>query len=170
MTQTTKYWFTLGLLFLSFGYTADGYQTAAYVFSALALLAAVDAHSIHALKRHSIEILTAGCTASALTAVSGLTAEMPAVWFVVFCGAASCILYEESSIRTLRNTVFCLSAVMLILYLIVLLVPYTVYGTKDTLLLISAAFLPIPLTYLHKAALICIKKSKVRMATNPRMY
>lgn len=170
MTQTAKYWLTLAFLFLAFGYTADGYQTAAYLFSIFAVLAAIDAHSFRSIYRKRIPILFYGTLVILLCVGTGLSEQMPAIWFVSFCSCTSCILFEESSVKTMKNTVFAMFLVMSALYLFTLIVPYTVYGQKDTLLLISTAFLPIELTYFHKVFLIDMKKSKVKMTTTPQMY
>lgn len=170
MTQTAKYWLTLAFLFMSFGYTADGYQTAAYFFSVLAVLAAVDAHGYRSLYRKGGRILVYGSITAFLTYVTGISQAMPAVWFVSFCSCAACVLFEESSFHTLKNTVLWMFLVMLVLFFLTIMVPYTVYGQKDTLLLISFAFSPILLTYLHKVFMFDLKKSKVKMTIRPQLY
>lgn len=170
MTQKMKYRLTLALLFMSFGYAADGYQTAAYVFSMFAVLAAVWAHQWKDICAQGSRILLYGSFAAGMTWATGLTARMPAVWFVCFCSCASCLIFEKNSLDVIRNTVFCMAAVMAVLCMMTVFVPYTVYGQQDTFLLVAAAFLPILLTYLHKVILLKMKKSKVRMATRPQLY
>lgn len=170
MIQTAKYWVTLAFLFLSFGYTADGYQAAAYLFSIFAVISAIDAHSFKSIYRNRIKLIFYGTLVILLCIGTGLSEQMPAVWFVSFCSSTSCILFEESSVKTMKNTVFAMFIVMLLLYLMAAVAPYTVYGIKDTMLLISAAFLPIEFAYFHKVFLIHLKKSKVKMTTRPQMY
>ena len=170
MTQRNRYWLTLGILFMAFGYTADGYQAAACLFSMIAVYSAVSAHGLRSIYRRRMQILVYSSTASLLTVLTGLVNAMPAVWFVVFCAVTCQLLFEESSVRTLQDTVKWMRFVMAVLYMAVILLPYSVYGMKDTLLLITAAFLPMQLTYLHKIICIEIKKEKVRMATRPQLY
>lgn len=170
MTQTTKYWMTLAFLFLSWGYTADGYQTAAYLFSVFAFLSAVEAHGYHGLYRKGKQILIFGTCSALLTVLTGLCSQMPAIWFVAFSSCASCILFEQSSVKTLKNTVLGMFLAMLSLYFITVMIPYSVYGQKDTLLLISFAFSPIVLTYLHKIFMIDLQKAKGKMTIWSRLY
>jgi hypothetical protein len=170
MTQTEKYWIALGLLFMAFGYTADGYQAAAYVFSVFAVYASIEAHGFRTVYRKRKKIAVFGLMAALLTILTGLSEAMPAVWFVSFCSVASSLLFEESSVRSLRSTVAWLRLVMAVLYLLAVLLPYSVYGLKNTMLLITAAFMPMQLTYFHKVILIDLKKNRLRMTTHPEMY
>ena len=170
MEQTARYWLTLAFLFMSFGYTADGYQAAAYLFSCFAIYTAVDAHSYRTVYRRWKQILCFSSIAALVTVLTGLTQAMPAVWFVTAASVCCCIIFEASSVRTMKNTVMWMRVLMFALYLLTLILPYSTYGFTDTMLLITAAFLPIQASYFHKIIVIEMKKSKVRIATRPQLY
>lgn len=170
MTQTQKYWLTLGFLFMAFSYTADGYQAAAYLFSCFALYTAAEAHGYQSIRREGKKILFYGGLATILTLSLDITKDMPAVWFVSFSSTACSLLFEESSFKALKSTVFWMRIVMFILYLLTLALPQSVYGMYHSLYLITAAYLPIQLTYFHKVFVFDSKKYKLRMATRPQVY
>lgn len=167
MEQKAKYWLTLTFIFMGFSYTADGYQMAAIVFSCFAVVVAIDAHSIHTLRRHCKDILLYGTIVSLCTFLFGLTTVMPMIWFVAFCNVACCILFEESSRRTVRHTVEWMRVVMVMLYALTVILPFSTYGQTNTILLITFAFLPMQITYCYQ---VFVAQKRIIIASKPQVY
>ena len=123
MNYGNKFMMNEGILLLSYAYAVNGYSAAAAVFGISSALLAILWHSTGRLLNNFRRICCVTAAQFPFILFSGLTGQIGTIVLLAFCNTIVSILWMESSLRALRETMMILLISFWVLVLLSLAMP-----------------------------------------------
>ena len=148
MNQKDKLLLNEGLVFFAFGFALNGNTVLSLITASLAIVLAIEAHSIHALFRCKIPFLTGLVSELIIIWISHLNAVVPHVLFLSVSSLITSVLWLQSSEKVIGNMMRGMTVMMILSCILAFSLNHLYFGKENTLLLVMLIFLPSVIGYL----------------------
>lgn len=123
MNYGNKFMMNEGILLLSYAYAVNGYSAAAAVFGISSALFAIFWHSTGRFLNNFHRICSSTAVQLPFILASGLSGQIGTIVLLAFCNTIVSILWMESSLRAIRDTMTILMIAFLIFALLAITLP-----------------------------------------------
>lgn len=148
MNQKDKLLLNEGMVFFAFGFALNGNKLPALIAGLLAIVTAVESHSIHALFKQKITVLLYLISELIIIRISHLDEVVPYVVFLSLSSLITSVLWLQSSEKVIGNLMKGMTVMMLFSYVLAFTMHELFYGRMYTMILITLIFLPSCLGYM----------------------
>ena len=104
MNHSEKFAFNTGLIILAYAYAATGFEAAAAACGLAAAWLAVSCHSLNRLRKNGKRVLFLLMLMYVYGELSGLHAAMRILPLLSLCNVIYALLWQESSVKAIRET------------------------------------------------------------------